>query len=249
MKKYIFVGRILPERTYVSLPPLKSNVEGLDLPFKGSFSVQIAVGQLNVLLETDSELDIETLKNIVESFVYAYVDIFNYLEGRAYTVEITSVFIPDDDFYQVFGVEVKDLQNEKSSRPFSFIDTNKIVFSSSLSPLVLADMRSAIRNPLNMAFYCRRALETITRDISSNNNNKKRWEETYEQLNIDDSFAKEIKNLGGNVRHGKYASIDGDTRIRILKKTWSIFDRYLICLEKNKEKLDGKDYPLLKEKD
>lgn len=77
--KYIFTGKVYPERANVTLPEVKGEVGADDVDFKATIKASVIVSQINVELDSDSKYSATDLKNTVEAFVYTMVDVYGYL--------------------------------------------------------------------------------------------------------------------------------------------------------------------------
>ena len=158
---YVFAGKVLPERTYVSIGPFPTFNVHVDLPddvIDFEADVVIDNAQIAVVVRSNQQIgSLETLRNTVEHVVRGIVDAFGYIEGRSYDVEITSVIDSSGKRSLVFGVELGDIQATKNERPVPLADLLRLMITPSLSSdegasfklrqlrLALGDLREAIR--------------------------------------------------------------------------------------------------------
>ena len=161
---YTFIGRVLPERTWVTIgdgKPIKFQFQRSDWDLDCELTLSIGVAQVSAVVSSPREIvDVATLKNVVSDLVSTEVDAFGYLEGRGYQTEITSVVMPNGE-QNVFPVEIAELQQAKNERPlglpglFSNVILNQPdesadhAFHRQSLRYALADLRRAILSPMD----------------------------------------------------------------------------------------------------
>lgn len=229
--KYIFTGKVYPERATITLPEVKGEVEAGDINFKGTIKASVIVSQINVELNSDSRFSTTDLKNTVEMFVHTMVDVYGYLKGYSYSVEITSVYIPETGHTEVFRVDVVKITQDEKNRPLNYNDTLQLALKTPSLYMVLKDLRDAIKRPHDTFFHCRRATETIAKYFTKTNNPKKGWEDTITTLSLRKADVNLIRDTGSNQRHGIYKSVKGENRVKIMMKTWKIVDKFIEYLK------------------
>ena len=84
MNKYMFSGKILPERAPIDIVLNGIKMDAIDAGISGTVNVSIIASQVSVIINTNSDSDIGTLKNYVEYLVKSLVDAIGYLYGRGY---------------------------------------------------------------------------------------------------------------------------------------------------------------------
>jgi len=173
---YTFIGKVLPERTWVTIwdgKPIKLGFQASDWGLDCELTLSVGVAQVSAVVSSPREIvDVATLKNIVSDLVTTEVDTFGYLEGRGYQTEITSVVMPNGE-QNVFPVEIAELQQAKNERPLRFSDLfSKVIlnqrdesaehaFHRQSLRYALADLRRAILSPTDTLFHCYRSVEGI----------------------------------------------------------------------------------------
>ncbi|MCL5037226.1 MAG: hypothetical protein M1269_08945 [Chloroflexi bacterium] len=251
MRTYIFSGKIFPERANVNIPASKSygrfQTSNAVYDFEASLSIQVS--QVSVIVNlSDDTIDLETLKNIIENLVRGEVDIYGYLSGLGYDVEITAVVEPNGN-HRVFGVGIQSLHEAKDERPFSYKETWEIVGKSPFLQHALANLRESIKVPHDTGFFCYRAVESIRQNFRKNtngNDKKSSWERMRNALRIDKSWIDKLKVYGDPQRHGELKPISGEDRILLMEHAWKVVDRFLIYLKRDSP-LPVNEFPLLKE--
>lgn len=229
--KYIFTGKVYPERAVLTLPSVKGQVGADDADFVGTISASIISSQVNVELDTDSKYSATDLKNTVEMFVHSMVDVFGYLKGYSYSVEIISVYIPESGYTEVFGIDVVRITEDEKSRPLNYDETLLLALKNPSLYMVLKDLRDAIKRPLDTFFHCRRATETIAKYFTKTSNLEKGWKKTISTLSLNEADVTFIRGMGGDQRHGKYKSEKGQDRVETMLKTWKVVDKFIEYLK------------------
>lgn len=248
MNSFIFSGKVLPERANVNITPLEIKMEAIGSGISGTAIISIAVSQVSVVFNTNSDSDLMTLKNTVESLVRNLVDAYGYLSGRGYDIEITSVVDPEGR-HTVFGVGISELEKSQKERPLSFQQLLTAMEKSQHLHHALGDLREAIKSPSDTGFFCYRAIESIRQHfkIKENTNDKLSWEFLKKSLLIDRSWMDVVKKFGDSARHGEISNISGKNRILVMQHTWKIFDRFCVYVYRDFKQLPEDEFNLLKE--
>lgn len=249
--KYIFNGRVLPERAYVSLPERPFDVSNKEGKFRFAMKVSISCAQISAKVELlEGNPDIFTLKNTVDEVIGGYVDAFGYLIGCGYEVEIISA-TPEDatTIPTVFGVNIPVLEDMKSERPLPLEDVVNNMNNSPFLLYALGDLRESIRSPY-AGFFCYRAIESVRQEFvrpEDNQNRNPSWEKLRNALRIDeDSLIKFGKDYSNAQRHGYPQYMSSEERAKVFRYTWRVADRFILYLNKGKIPLDELEFPLLK---
>ena len=248
MNHYVFSGKILPERAIVNIPPIEINMEATDAGISGTVIVSIVVSQVSIVFNTNSESDIFTLRNYVESTLRTLVDTYGYLSGRGYDVEITSA-LNDKGGYTVFGVGIGELENAQNERPLSFQQLLTVMNKSTHYHRALGDLRESIRSPHDTGFFCYRAVECIRQHFKENNdgaNDKMSWIRLKESLLIDITWIKKIQQFADPVRHGDTLYISEKNRLLVMQHAWKVVDRFCVYVYNNFEPISEDEFSLLK---
>ena len=247
MNSYMFSGKVLPERANVEIRLPEFKMDAIDAGISGTVIVTIIASQVSVVINTNSDSDIWTLKNYIEYIVRSLVDAFGYLSGRGYDVEITSV-VDHEDKYTVFGVGIHELEKSYKDRPLSFVQLLTAMEKSQNLHRIIGDLREAIRSPHDAGFHCYRAIESIKMSfMEEGDSDTKGWENLRKSLRIDRSWIDQVKKFADPVRHGGTIYISGDDRIVILQHTWKLIDRFCIYVYRNFKQLSEDEFDLLKE--
>jgi hypothetical protein len=248
MTQWTFFGRVLPERIplKVALPEWTSELTEFGLRYR--VTVQIADGQFVVPVIIESgQIDVHTLRNLVENDIRIATDLIGYLIGGSFDVDIISA-TSDAGPSVVFGIKVPVLEEVRGTQTTSIeSDLLNAVAQEIPARLVLADFREAIRNPAGTGFFSYRAVEAMMQSMKAHPDDKDgpAWEKLRDRLEIDRSFIDEIKKHAKYPRHGKVTSIDDADRAKVFRLTDQIVRRYLEFLRRRKTPLSASEFPLL----
>ena len=229
--KYIFFGKVYPERAPITISSVNGHVKSDDTSFEANIKTSIRLSQITVEVDTDSQIPLVDLKNTIENNVHTFVDVYGYLKGYTYNVEIISVYIPETSHHEVFGMDVVKITQDEKNRPLSYQDTLLLALKIPELSMVLKDLRDAIGRPLDTFFHCRRATETIAKFFFKSDNKAKGWQDAIKILGLNQSDINEIKETGGDQRHGVYGSVIGEKRVDIMIKTWRAVDKFVEYLK------------------
>ncbi len=252
--KYVFHGRVLPERANVEITggPIIGIQTSTGFDLRVSFEIRKSL--ISIHVKSYGEInDFEEVRNFLLDYIRLHTDAYGYIKGYAYDAEITSVSGENNKPYIIFGVGIKELIDESSKRPFQNID--KIILLAINDKYrflhgTLSNLRLSIKYPLDTGTFCYRAVESIRHYFAigdeSKDSRKKAWEKMGRELNIDQSWTTRIADFALDPRHGKQKSISHQERVEVMQKTWAIIDRLLIYAQNNEQSLDITSFPLLK---
>ena len=271
MFSYTFTGRVLPERTYVSfqrddvsLTPLENEVKhtfhsGDDIRV-AKLHVRTVINNAQIIVNVGSEIEVnlEALRDIVETVAKSYVDAYGYLEGRGHHIEMTSAIDSTGTKWQVFGVQEPAIQATRGDRPdpgiafgalFGKAEHNEQYRARQLRR-ALSDLQAAITTPDDTAFFCYRAIECLRHcyeDSSSaetsDQERKSAWGRMRRALCFERSWIEDIERLSKEQRHGSQLSMPHEVRQMVMQRTWKIVDRYIMSANAGFEPLSE---PVLK---
>ena len=245
---YTFIGRVLPERTWVTIgdgKPIKLRLQRSDWEIDCEVTVSIGAAQVSAVISSPTEIaDAATLKNIVSDLVSTEADAFGCLEGRGYQTEITSVVMPNGDQI-VFTVEIEELQRAKNERPLGFHDLffSVVLNRSNESPehafhrqslrYSLADLRQAILSPTDTSFHCYRAVESIMqgfKEPQGEGDEKNAWPRMRAALQADEQALRGLADDAKTHGHGFHPTVRWSQRLSAMQFTWEIVDRFVLFI-------------------
>ena len=250
MQRWVFFGRVLPERLPLRInPPIETSnvVEQLGISF--DLSLGIADGQFvaNVTL-TNGSSDLLTLRNLVENNVRSIVDLIGYQEGMRFEVETISGVSLDSGERCIFGTKIPILAERRKARQSSELPANLLVaVSSEVSmQMVLSDFREAIRSPIGTGFFCYRAIEAMMQSMKNGNeSDSTSWARLRNNLCVARVAIDYVKRHADLPRHGKVSVIADNERAKVFEITDEIIGRFIEYLMNEKHPLPGNKFPEL----
>lgn len=245
-----FFGRVLPERTFVTLP-------ALDLKFAvppdavgkspgAALRVHINSATVVVRVERSTIGDLLWLRNLVGVLVGSYVDAFGYARGCGYRVEITGSDQADSS--NVFGVSMPVLAVGEEDALAAFRVIADLVLNDPegrARPLrrALADLREAILNADDGPFYCFRAVEALA--YAWDHNPRRGMKRMCTDLRLDERWVHEtLDRPAAEIRHGKVVFVCDETRVITMLAARAITERFALRLLVGGP-LVASEYPLL----
>lgn len=243
MEPYFFTGVVLPERARVGLG-WDREVEARIGGASAKISVRIALNQIAVWVDTDTDWNVWDLRNEIKTLIQSTLSVCGYFSGNAYDFEITRVVCRERNIDVVFGINIQCITTRYQG-----------VFNQSLFIAILnqfsgeeglllqrcfADLTSAMQRPLDTAFYCYRAIESLNHHCASIHGlheanegvsekalRDAQWRKFRQVAQIDRDKVMFVKDASDVVRHGRQAHVTDDDRIAIFTATWGIVDSYL----------------------
>jgi hypothetical protein len=82
MEPYFFQGVVLPERAQPSLP-FTLGFSHITSGVAGVAKASVVLNQVAVWIESDHEVDIFDLRNVVKNLVQSHLDMVGYVKGHA----------------------------------------------------------------------------------------------------------------------------------------------------------------------
>ena len=240
MSKWTFFGKINPERVPITLPERMEGHARSSLGFEAKFRVAAHASQLVIDVETESNTDLQTLRNFASDIVRPLADLISYRTGGGFEIEIISATNKETNEWAVFGIEIPILaqarmQQERERgvkrrelREISAADL-QVITGNVYAQIVLANFRAATRIPVETGFYCYRAVEAMMQSMKSSpsDDDKTAWEKLRETLQIDRNVIDSVKQHADLPRHGKPSTITDEERVKVFQATDMIIERYL----------------------
>jgi hypothetical protein len=239
--RYTFAGVVYPERAPLTMQisPLTVDSPHFDTPFTVRLSV--IDNQISVVVDLSEDVDLYTLRNVVESIVARAIDAVGYSLGRRYSVELVQAWRPDD--VHVFGIETPVLTDARAERPLSLEDAAILAVTDHHLGRSLADLRQAARFADDTAFYSYRAIESLRHHWPGDE--KSQWKAMGKALNLDIAVGQRLKRWADRQRHGASEQImSDDDRAASLTTAWRVVDRYCVLLHRHLEQIPTDEFAL-----
>jgi hypothetical protein len=236
IEPYFLYGVIRPERAQISI----SFALSYESPTFGTADVHVSIvlNQLSMWITRRGEgpVSIWDLRNFAQSVIQDELGLAAYSLGYLYDVEITRIINRSKQIDYVYGIDVPAVSQRHTMeeaiarmekiRPRAF-GPHGILIRRSLS-----DLASAMRHPMDTAFYCYRALEALrlhcsqTRGLGDAKKNEQ-WSMFRDVSGVAIDELKVITRSAEGVRHGAVEPITDEERADLFTRTWRIVDRYL----------------------
>ena len=95
--------------------------------------------------------------------------------------------------------------------------------------MALHDLIEAISIPHSSLVNCARGIERIKHLLTaSGQDDKQAWARMRNALNIDESYLRYVTDNSKESRHGKGSYVAGSVTTEVTRRSWAIFDRYLL---------------------
>jgi hypothetical protein len=249
MSEITFYGYVLPKFANISLS-FESDLRfddaetGVVIAMKLSISESKIASKCNVSKFSQAILQKAYFRTI--DMARAYVNVISFTVGEPLMVLVDEATIDGGVRNPVrFGTELAALSN--SMKPEGrFQKACEAVISDSGFTLALADLLAALMNPHEAPINCARVIEGLRHLISPNLSQKQSWIQMRAALNVDEAYLKYITAHSENSRHGNRELIVGTIVAELLRRTWTIMDRFFEYRLGGRQPLSGDLFPLLK---
>ncbi len=241
MTLYNFIGRTKPEWMHISFDfPFVFSVQGKS----GNCTVTLLSGPslLSLMVETENGVnDLATLRNEILPSVRAVFDSYTYLKGQPIEIEITGAVNTVTNELNVFYDAVQEIADEEDKRP---VDMEKVIRLAIMTPelrYALSNLHDAMIFPDKTGLHCYRAIESIWQsfkhDEAGNDKEKKAWNDLRKALRIDKSWLTPLASHSKLNRHNEVWEASGQERVALMKRAWTVIDRYILYLINDKKGL------------
>ncbi len=221
----------------------------LGLVFDVNFSVIAGQVVANVTI-TKGNVDVNTLKNLLDFEIRYVVDLIGYLHGIRYDVDIISTTSLDTGDRCIFGIGIPILVERRKAGRTGSISANMLITVGKEIPaeMILADFRRAMGHAVNTGFYCYRAIETMMQSmkVKDNENHATAWSRLRECLRVDRAAIDSVKMHSDSPRHGRPSAISDEERANVFRITDELIKRFLEYLIRGKKTLPEDEFPLFK---
>lgn len=235
MFKYVFYGSILPLKS--PFPETRSHMAFQAMDGNNVICIiEISDNKLRVPVESQC-LDWLTVKNHVASLVQSILDCHGFVSGHPFELDIHSKQSDDDSIghvnWALDELGLKPLNHDK-------VTMDELLLASTQEGgqclmRSLADIRGAVRNPLDTGFHAYRSIEDIRQYFVDDSNNEKDngWLKMRTALNIERSYMEPARIYGTPQRHGAVVPMSHDQRVEVILLAARItarFCKFLLAL-------------------
>lgn len=233
MAEFVAVGRVNPERAKFGNGYEKEMIlDGIE--------VSLLIHSSQILIQADAPKDINpwTLRNVLRRGVNSQLDMYGFVEGRAFDAEITAMIGPSGSEW-VFEREIPVLFNKfDSDEAGEYINKMQALFEAAEAGylhLSLRDFRLAITEPNETGFACYRAVESIRKhiqeihDIPDDDDHRiDGWDKMHEELGTNkEDLIKIQQEFASERRHGGLELMTDEQREHAFLTTHDAICRYI----------------------
>lgn len=247
-ERYIFFGRVLPERVPMSFEMQEIEIRSdLGIIFNISASVHKNQAVCNVSI-LNGKSDIFTIRNLVENALRVWVDLIGYHMACRFSLEITSAVWGMNERL-IFGIDVPVLSQHRPKLTELRTGQLDVVAAEPAAQSVLADFREAIGHPVLTGLFLYRAVETMMQAMKESESEKadNAWRRFRETLCVSRDAIDFLKKHADPPRHGKIHQISDKDRAALFLIADELIRRYLAFLEGGQVPLSPSEHPLLRE--
>ena len=240
--KIDFIGVVSPASPIVQLKKENAVLAYRDVPGFIKISYNVDEGAITAEAEYDSDYlcsdfsDIGTLTGVVLDAVQFELNIVNLVNGTKFRAEILE-YNAGDGWYppNPFIPAIRERENEstreeKTARLYALMSADNLVAQIYLNQIV-SDLNLAIRYPIDTAFYCFRAVETMARyfceSMSSKKIAPKHINAMLKNLKASRDDFELLKKYADSVRHGNVVPISSALRATFFDAGWKFLDAFI----------------------
>ena len=231
----------------------KDEVEGT---FIGVLNVDIVASfAKSSLVVQKSDPDLDTIRNSILNFMEKLLNTYNYIYCRFHVLHLESMLIKrngeliqNHDYSRLPGWDALE-EITKQIRKVDMLFLVNLQASDVQCARAINDLRYALANHYDTAFYSYRAIESIKvvfldGDGTTREDDARAWEAMRMELRISRQFIMDIKRNADLQRHGRNTPVLAEERLETMRRAWLIVDRYVRYCLQGRSGL-GQGYPLL----
>jgi len=221
---FVFTGHVYPERyQWTMQPPYEVIILHHD-DTSSWLKISLTMSQVIVTVRTNSVEDALEMKNRVTRSVRNLADSLGFVTAAALDVEIISCISPDGGHY-VFNTAFDGLLDHDAGTPEGLLVFNELIAHANRSGYIrmaLADLRNAIREPLDTCVNCYRAVESIRHEYLEGNADigsarKASWKRMRDAVGLAEEDLRWLEERATPRRHGRAIDVTGDERRKALR--------------------------------
>ncbi len=246
---FYFNGRVVPDhiRLTVGYSPKFKRTPNLESEPECVMEVSIAEGKCRVSVEVAEYSD----RNAMALFQAAW-DAAQHLANAAgftnavpYQIIIDFIEKPDG------SVKALALGDVHLRNLVSFTDEDiEIISDLLIADHALGQAMSDLISMLSRTHYAPisygRVVESIARLVAPLEKPKSMWKRARDELNVSESFLRQLTDVSTDPRHGKRTPVSADSNRRLSEMSWKLMDRYLHYRLRNGA-LPDDEFPMLTE--
>lgn len=233
--RYVFAGRLHPERYGWPGARVETDFTFHDQPLHLTLSISWAQLAIDVVGSYSGPL--LDLKNVLLNYAQNVVDAFGFVAAAGLDIEIMSCVDPAGELY-IFNTafdglrDTGDISEDEMSMFRTLAQVGGLDFGVRAG---LADVRQAIRSPLDTLFYCYRAIESIRQQylpayasVDDQAARKSSWAAMRAAASVEESETRWLAALATPRRHGSVSETTEDDRRRALQPARKVVLSYAL---------------------
>jgi hypothetical protein len=242
MPKLTFTGFVVPSGV------LKQAGRGPLLPqdpVLPNLSISYAITDSRVVV--DCELDPFDPNSIGRMHMWVYIlareiiDVVSFTHAVGLTLHLETCTLPD-------GSTKPLLSSDQALQRLCTMSTNEIIAVTEKERGILKhihDLTYTLSQPLEIPINCGRAIEGLSKLISSESAQKKRWADLRQKLNLTRDYVQLISDLSTEPRHGDIGPQSMSKLFDVRNRSWIIMNRFLHFRKGASVQLGRLEFPLL----
>jgi hypothetical protein len=239
-------------------PQVSYRIEEADIDLKATIAIKKSV--ITITCETNrwSEEVLAWILQYVHDWAGSIINLFTFSAGMVLHFHLDRCEYPDKTDHPLIGrgpdlaaiATACKVTDDQGRVHVDMRDLMKLVVTNPTLMLALHDLTSAVRHGNNSLTNCGRAVDGMRKalwgkDEVSDAERKQSWEKLRNTLNVSQPYLETITSASTNPRHGSSAYIPAATRQDILRKSWTIMNRFLQYRLSGDLPLAAADYPTL----
>ncbi len=236
-------------------PQIGYRIDEVDIDLKATITIKKSI--ITVTCETNrwNEEILGWVLQYVYDWVSSIIDLFVFSAGMVLHFHLDKSEYPDGSEHLLIGkapdlaaiATVCRVTDDDGRVHVNMIDLMKLMVTNPTLMLALRDLVSAIRYGNNSLTNCGRVIEALRKalwgkDEKNNTEREQAWEKMRNTLRISRPYLEVITSASSAPRHGSSAYITSATRQDVLRKTWTVMNRFLQYRLGNDQPLSETDY-------
>jgi hypothetical protein len=174
------------------------------------------------------------------------VDLIAFKQGRGLEVHIDR-FIDEQGVLHTLGTEVDGLAELCTAYGLAHLDdVLDLVLPTHRLAFALHDLSVAATHTHDTRVRCGRAIDALRVLIAPGLPPNKGWPLVHDALKVDKEYLSFITGHSQGVRHGDHDDYDSADSTVLLRRSWTVMNRYLEYLKRGRKPLPESEFPLLK---
>lgn len=228
-QKYIFTGVVHPQRAAIYDKALKVYFGVGDNPSRWYCDARILCNQLFAEVITDVYVNEFDLKNTVEGLINCELARLGFILGYDFKLSIDRVVNREIGLDRVFGIDNPYISALMDGQDFDALNMKLRALTTNIQGTFFSramnDLKSALSNRDDAAFYCFRALESLknhcnfTQGLSPKKSEE--WVAFRDFLGLTkEDIIEGVKIHSDAIRHGHPVFLDEEDYKSVMTKTW-----------------------------